>query len=59
MRRETLTPEEAVADLEKIDGEDIQMAHIAADQILLCSVPPEVRAAYWALRQRTRDWWYA
>lgn len=51
-----LTPDEAVAALDAIDGADADGAHGEADNILLCVVPPAVEAAYRRLIARC-GWW--
>jgi hypothetical protein len=58
-----MTPEEAVAALDVLTGDNPETDHEQADEILLAVVPPEVRAAYARLsgdhyRQESRtDWW--
>lgn len=51
-----MTPEEAVAALDAIDGADGEVAHGEADDILLELVPVEVREARVRLVKRARFW---
>ena len=58
----SVTPEAvraAVAELEAIPDDDPEKAHGSADDVLLKVVPVEVLAAFEALRERTRGFWYA
>jgi hypothetical protein len=59
-RRKRLTTEDAVRQLDTIDGDgDCEAAHADADDILLATVPAEVAAAYNRLVARTRWWVHA
>lgn len=52
----SVTPAEAVAELDSLSDADPDSAHGEADRILLTVVPSDVRAAYIRLVQRC-DWW--
>jgi len=51
-----MTPAETVAKLDAIRGNNPASAHDAADDVLLASVPAEVRKAYLRVVARTA-WW--
>lgn len=51
-----ITVGEAVQAIEALDPSDPEKAHDLADDILLASVPEEVRAAYKRLVKRA-GWW--
>lgn len=53
---ETLTPEEAVRRLDALTGDDPEVDHGKADEILLAALPPEVRQAHAKLIERA-VWW--
>ena len=53
-----MTIEEAVAKLDALEKYDAESAHIAADDVLLLMVPPEVREA-WERAQERIGFWYA
>lgn len=56
MSKAPMKPSAAVAALDAISAKDPESAHSDADDILLASVKPEVRAAYERLVKRCK-WW--
>ncbi|HVJ71631.1 MAG TPA: hypothetical protein VM531_09025 [Sphingomicrobium sp.] len=56
MKRKRLDPKEAVKRLDALTGGDPEAAHGAADEILLETVPEEVKKAYDRLVARC-GWW--
>ena len=49
---------EAIAALDRLST-DSEVAHSAADDILVSVVPPKVREAYERAKDRCGGWWYA
>lgn len=54
-----MTPEEAVAKLDALDGRDPENDHGLADIILLQLVPAEVRDAVLRAEDRAGGWWWS
>jgi hypothetical protein len=51
--------EQAIAELDSINGSDPEVAHAAADGVLLAVVSQELRDAYGRVLDRSDGWWFA